>query len=343
MGVHDEFLAEHFPDGTARGLAGAILATPNVTLPKLVYADWLDERGDPRGELVRLIVEGESATERAAELRTGCSVGWLSVMRQLHPAFDALALRVDDPNFREGGWRPSLTATFDCGLWDVHYSGDLMEEPFPTVLTTVADERLSPVVRSIRLDGHEDRNRINGTLHLTITPLVAAGVSFPHLEHFETERDYDETEQHSIVIDRGFNYQDTGELAALLANSPRLKTLIVPSPPNADFFTGPPHPLETLDVYCAFVRQRFIPNLARSTRFPNLNVLRFRDNCDGGTACQDENGYTTFAEFAGLLTSPNTAHIETVEFLDTVLSAEEMQRLLAIRSRGVRVTRSRYA
>ena len=32
----------------------AIAAAPLDSLPKLVYADWLDERNDPRGELVRL-------------------------------------------------------------------------------------------------------------------------------------------------------------------------------------------------------------------------------------------------------------------------------------------------
>jgi uncharacterized protein (TIGR02996 family) len=32
----------------------AILADPHDSLPRLVYADWLEERGDPRGEFLRL-------------------------------------------------------------------------------------------------------------------------------------------------------------------------------------------------------------------------------------------------------------------------------------------------
>ena len=32
----------------------AIEAEPTDPLPRLVYADWLDEQGDPRGELLRI-------------------------------------------------------------------------------------------------------------------------------------------------------------------------------------------------------------------------------------------------------------------------------------------------
>ncbi len=35
----------------------AVLAHPDDDQPRLVYADWLDEQGDPRGEFIRLQVE----------------------------------------------------------------------------------------------------------------------------------------------------------------------------------------------------------------------------------------------------------------------------------------------
>src|SRR5438128_7870675 len=35
----------------------AIVAATDDPLPKLVFADWLDERGDPRGACLRLVVE----------------------------------------------------------------------------------------------------------------------------------------------------------------------------------------------------------------------------------------------------------------------------------------------
>jgi uncharacterized protein (TIGR02996 family) len=34
---------------------GAILAEPGNDLPRLIYADWLEERGDPRAELLRVV------------------------------------------------------------------------------------------------------------------------------------------------------------------------------------------------------------------------------------------------------------------------------------------------
>src|SRR5262245_13561869 len=38
----------------------AILAAPHDDTPRLVFADWLDERGDPRGELLRIATELEA-------------------------------------------------------------------------------------------------------------------------------------------------------------------------------------------------------------------------------------------------------------------------------------------
>jgi uncharacterized protein (TIGR02996 family) len=68
----------------------AIAAAPLDALPKLVYADWLDERGDVRGELIRL---EEATRERVAwddtlwrlkprrnELRQQVPADWLKAM-----------------------------------------------------------------------------------------------------------------------------------------------------------------------------------------------------------------------------------------------------------------------
>jgi uncharacterized protein (TIGR02996 family) len=38
------------------GFWAAIAANPDDDLPKLVFADWLDERGDPRGQCLRWVV-----------------------------------------------------------------------------------------------------------------------------------------------------------------------------------------------------------------------------------------------------------------------------------------------
>jgi uncharacterized protein (TIGR02996 family) len=40
--------------GDERGFLEAIAAEPDDDGLRLIYADWLEERGDPRGELVRV-------------------------------------------------------------------------------------------------------------------------------------------------------------------------------------------------------------------------------------------------------------------------------------------------
>ncbi|MEK6235193.1 MAG: TIGR02996 domain-containing protein [Planctomycetales bacterium] len=51
---HERFLAD-------------ITAHPDDDAPKLVYADWLEERGDKRAEFIRLVVEGVDGREATGE------------------------------------------------------------------------------------------------------------------------------------------------------------------------------------------------------------------------------------------------------------------------------------
>lgn len=68
-------------------LLAAISAAPQDVLPRLVYADWLDERNDPRGEYLRLEVERHraelvsktldpAALTRLGELEDSLAVEW---------------------------------------------------------------------------------------------------------------------------------------------------------------------------------------------------------------------------------------------------------------------------
>jgi uncharacterized protein (TIGR02996 family) len=66
----------------------AILANPEDEAPRLIYADWLEERGDPRGEFLRLenalanLPRGDarrpSLRARLQEVRQGLGVEWLA-------------------------------------------------------------------------------------------------------------------------------------------------------------------------------------------------------------------------------------------------------------------------
>jgi uncharacterized protein (TIGR02996 family) len=64
----------------------AVLANPGDDAPRLVYADWLDERGDPRGVYLRLDRElakprrGQrfvKSLERLKEVRAHCDPAWV--------------------------------------------------------------------------------------------------------------------------------------------------------------------------------------------------------------------------------------------------------------------------
>jgi len=72
------------------GFLGAIRADPRDTTARLVYADWLDERHDPRGDFVRLHLALAAAAPDHAErvagehelshLRKDCDPAWLAVV-----------------------------------------------------------------------------------------------------------------------------------------------------------------------------------------------------------------------------------------------------------------------
>jgi len=81
------------------GFLAAITAAPNDAVPRLIYADWLEERGDPRNELVR--IEEEMRTlpvfsdrywqlkPQRNELRDRAPEEWLETM---HYGTDCLPL-----------------------------------------------------------------------------------------------------------------------------------------------------------------------------------------------------------------------------------------------------------
>src|SRR5262245_42997085 len=65
----------------------AIVANPDDQTAKLVYADWLDERDDPRAEIVRLKVTVDTladgwvaARDRLAELEPTAPARWLVLL-----------------------------------------------------------------------------------------------------------------------------------------------------------------------------------------------------------------------------------------------------------------------
>jgi len=74
-----------FPDPACKlpdeyGLVAAVLAAPLDDLPKLVYADWLDEHNDPRGQFLREWLAARKTGKTLPKPDKKLSRCWLSVM-----------------------------------------------------------------------------------------------------------------------------------------------------------------------------------------------------------------------------------------------------------------------
>ena len=77
------------------GFIAALLADPGDRTVLLVYADWLDDRNDPRGEYLRLLV--------AAEVERGRLVVLRGRLAELHRQLDsAWVWMVANRHFRPG-------------------------------------------------------------------------------------------------------------------------------------------------------------------------------------------------------------------------------------------------
>jgi uncharacterized protein (TIGR02996 family) len=99
----------------------AILADPQDEAPWLIYADWLEERGDPRGEFLRLETALASLPKEDVRARQ-----FQDRLRVLQPTIDAEWLALLDRSRIEGCWRQEMGAVrgrveleFQCPLsWD---------------------------------------------------------------------------------------------------------------------------------------------------------------------------------------------------------------------------------
>jgi len=96
--------AMQYEDDTA--FQRAILANPADTTLKLVYADWLQDRADPRAEFVRLqvqlngMVESESAaqaTEWLGKMGSNLDPKWVAFVTTLAQPFKPLTFRAGEP------------------------------------------------------------------------------------------------------------------------------------------------------------------------------------------------------------------------------------------------------
>jgi uncharacterized protein (TIGR02996 family) len=81
----------------------AIIAAPDDDSIRLVYADWLEERGDCRGEFLRLLHQRAAATARLKQLLPGVDPAWVQrISRVWAGERQMLPAPIDSPRVETG-------------------------------------------------------------------------------------------------------------------------------------------------------------------------------------------------------------------------------------------------
>lgn len=193
-------------DATERDLRAAILATPDDLAPRLVYADWLLERGDLRGEYIVLQCakgredDAHELRRRALWQRYGAT--WL--------AEDLEYFKVDATRFE---YRDGFLHTVRLRAPELVALGpQLAQHPIHTLRVTVLPAELpgledSPVLRTLR--------RLELVNRFDDEPALARLLSSPGLGRLE-----------SLVLDRAAGSTDKAAVWPALERCSRLGDLV---------------------------------------------------------------------------------------------------------------------
>src|SRR5438270_1506512 len=90
---------------TGHTLLDAVCADPDDDGPRLLYADWLDERGDPRGEFIRVQCARERLAPAGIDAGRFAARAWKLLEANWRAWTDQLrALVGPDPSRRDEAW-----------------------------------------------------------------------------------------------------------------------------------------------------------------------------------------------------------------------------------------------
>jgi uncharacterized protein (TIGR02996 family) len=133
----------------------AIQAAPRERLPRLVYADWLDERGDPRAEFLRLQCEVVKSVQRLGEIRGAMPNEWaerVELLSQTFVVYRMPLLRAEDSD--------ATVYKINVAAWQELNAGETLMEietekahcGLPIEFDCVVIALLVEVGRSVRVD-----------------------------------------------------------------------------------------------------------------------------------------------------------------------------------------------
>jgi uncharacterized protein (TIGR02996 family) len=354
--------------GEEQALLMRIQADPTDLITPLVYADWLEDRSDPRAEFVRALVACATGSAprkhqaRLRELRKHLDPLWLAAVGDTPARLRTIARVLDAREGADtfeyvkslvayGDFDPHLRSPDSCltvrhagtlldlevcahatdHTWRAHLDEDLDKSPegIRDVGEFISGPEVAPAVRSLYL---WTTVAGNGAAVIRLDGYLYWTGEFSNLKQFGTNFSNEDGEC-IIASHKGHGYEEGGVIAEFLARCPVVEELTLPSAPNDAFFRVGPRPIKTLNVKAGFVStQDFILNLSRSSCFPTLETLVYEE--DNPSA-----GGTPFDHFAELLRSPALNNARRVEIRCPSLREAEVRRLRAIRGGGVKIRR----
>jgi hypothetical protein len=241
-------------------------------------------------------------------------------------------------------WYSRLSVRQTKGLLDVKYRGEyelwFQDESniaiLDDLLTLLATAELAPKLRSFTYTT-DAALAANGTYNFNIDPLLTSKQNYPNLKTVSLDQGDGEHGYKILNSEEFGDYHSAGDaLARLLRKALVLDELRTPSPPDENFFLGPPTQLRKLDIDSGFGHESFVKQLATSTRFPSLKSLVFTEYRQD--YMKDWKSLTTpFVDYLSLFRSPLMTQMKEVTLRAVILKPSEIQQLLAIRSSGVSI------
>lgn len=223
-------------------------------------------------------------------------------------------------------YRESLTVLRGSHSIDLKFFGSPNETSYFEVLDQASRPDVAPFLRSLSLAGPDQG--ANGTKSWNLEPLVAHQSSFERLELLAVQQNGLGDHNRSVIGDM---YEENGVIAKVLARAPRMRSLQVPSAPDASFFKVHAPSLQFLSVDAGYDTQNFIANLAKSSALPGLQVLEWGEYCE--TYISDwTSRCTPTADYSRLFSSDLLGRIARFVWRNPVLSEEEIAALKAKRS-----------
>jgi len=301
-------------------LEAALRARPDdATL--LVYADYLQAQGDPRGELIALDMRPPGMSMQSLENRRGQLLEtWLGDVFDLH--FDA------EQQLWLVGDLGSTYATFDCGFIDLHVGEDS------------TGDHVIPKLLELPVGDYVRRMSLSGTTE-TLQPLLEklATRRRPWLQHLSIAR---WGHAGPLLVERALGDVLAAqtpylEILDLIGHNvlgqwahPHLRELGVTGAESIELAVGPPFPaLATIDF--AFEGHGPTPRgLFSPERFPALRRLDFSRNEPGSELLFRKLGTLAVASQLTRLVLPSIRHHNDFALVQAAIARMTMLRELVV-------------